>query len=153
TTYIILRNKSVKSSYDKVFTGRHFKRVMVRKLNSIGFKLAEEADPREQGPKIEFKAQGGATERDDNINLLTVRQAPAYMPSRELINDALVQRATHVMLDFTPQSVGVRYQIDGVWHDRAAMERAGGDPILEIYKTLAALKAQDRRSRQSGKFG
>jgi type II secretory ATPase GspE/PulE/Tfp pilus assembly ATPase PilB-like protein len=137
---------------DKVFTGRHFKRVLARKLNGIGFNIAEEVDPRELGPKIEYKAQGGATDRDDQVNLLTVRQSPAYMPSRQLLHDALQQRATHVMLDFTPQAVGIRYQIDGVWHDRTAMERAAGDPILEIFKTLAALKAQDRRSRQSGKF-
>jgi len=152
TTYVIQRNKAVTSSMDKVFTGRHFKRVLARKLNGIGFNIAEEVDPRELGPKIEYKAQGGATDRDDQVNLLTVRQSPAYMPSRQLLHDALQQRATHVMLDFTPQAVGIRYQIDGVWHDRTAMERAAGDPILEIYKTLAALKAQDRRSRQSGKF-
>jgi len=152
TTYVIQRNKAVKSSFDKVFTGRHFKRVLARKLSVVGINMAEEVDPRELGPKIEYTAQGGATDRDNQVNLLTVRQSPAYMPSRELLHDALVQRATHVMLDFTPQAVGVRYQIDGVWHDRSAMERAAGDPILEIFKTLAALKAQDRRSRQSGNF-
>ncbi len=153
TTYIVLRNKQVRSSYDKVFTSQHFKRVLARNLNKIGFNLAEDVDPRELGPQIEFRAEGGASDRDNNVNLLTVRQSPAFIPSRELINDALAQRATHVMLDFTPQAVGARYQIDGVWHDRAAMERAEGDPVLEIYKTLAALKPQDRRSRQSGKFG
>jgi type II secretory ATPase GspE/PulE/Tfp pilus assembly ATPase PilB-like protein len=143
----------VTSSYDKVFTGRHFKRVIARKLNSIGFNIPDEVDPRELGPKIEYKPEGGASDRDNQVALLTVRQSPAYMPSRDLLNDALQQRATHVMLDFTPQAVGVRYQIDGVWHDRAAMERAACDPILEIYKTLAALKPQERRARQSGKFG
>ncbi len=152
TTYVIQRNKAVKSSFDKVFTGRHFKRVLARNLSGIGIKMAEEVDPRELGPKIEYTAQGGATDRDNQVNLLTIRQSPAYMPSRELLHDALQQRVTHVMLDFTPQAVGVRYQIDGVWHDRSALERAAGDPILEIFKTLAALKAQDRRSRQSGNF-
>lgn len=152
TTYVIQRNKAVNTSFDKVFTGRHFRRVVARNLNGIGIKMADEVDPRELGPKIEYKAEGGATDRDNQVNLLTVRQAPGYMPSRELLHDALLQRATHVMLDFTPQAVGVRYQIDGVWHDRSAMERAAADPILEIYKTLAALKSQDRRSRQSGKF-
>lgn len=153
-SYIVYRNKQVRSSYDKVFTGKHIKRVFARKMNAIGIKMAGgDIDPRELGPAIEYKAAGGATDRDDNINLLTVRQSQAYMPSRELINDALVQRATHIMLDFTPQGVAVRYQIDGVWHDRSSLEREAGDPIIEAFKTLAALKPADRRSRQSGAFG
>jgi type II secretory ATPase GspE/PulE/Tfp pilus assembly ATPase PilB-like protein len=153
-SYIVYRNKQVRSSYDKVFTGRHIKRVMARKLNAIGIKVAgADIDPRELGPAIEYKAEGGANEREDSINLITVRQSAAYMPSRELINDALQQRATHVMLDFTPQAVAVRYQVDGVWHDRSSLEREAGDPIIEAFKTLAALKPADRRSRQAGTFG
>ncbi len=93
------------------------------------------------------------TRRDNNVNLLTARQSAGFMPSRELIDDALRQRATHVMLDYTPQSVGVRYQVDGVWHDRSSLEREAGDPILEVFKVLAALNPQERRARQSGEFG
>jgi type II secretory ATPase GspE/PulE/Tfp pilus assembly ATPase PilB-like protein len=153
-SYVVYRNKQVRSSYDKVFTGKHIKRVIARKLNAIGIKVAGgDIDPRELGPAIEYKAEGGANEREDSINLITVRQSPAFMPSRELINDALVQRATHLMLDFTPQAVAVRYQIDGVWHDRSSLEREVGDPIIEAFKTLAALKPADRRSRQAGTFG
>ncbi len=152
-TYVVLRNKTVRSPSDKVFTGRHIKRVIARKLNAIGIKVAgAEVDPRDLGPDIQFKAEGGENERDDTVNLLTVRQSEAFGPSRELLDDALKQRATHVMMDFTPQSVAVRYQVDGAWHDRSAIERVAGDPILAAYKTLAALKPEDRRSRQSGKF-
>ena len=43
----------------------------------------------------------------------------------------------------------MRYQIDGVWHDRAPIDRASGDPVLAVFKGLAALKVEDRRSRQS----
>ncbi len=57
------------------------------------------------------------------------------------------------MLDYTPETVGVRYQVDGVWHDRAALERESGDAILEVFKRLAALKVENRRARQSGSFG
>ncbi len=57
------------------------------------------------------------------------------------------------MLDYTAEVVGVRYQIDGVWHDRAPLDRASGDLVLAVYKGLAALKVEDRRSRQSGSFG
>src|SRR5262249_28184532 len=46
-----------------------------------------------------------------------------------------------------------RYQIDGVWLDRAPMERAAGDAILAVYKGLAGMKVDDRRSRQKGTLG
>ncbi|HJW83244.1 MAG TPA: ATPase, T2SS/T4P/T4SS family, partial [Anaerolineae bacterium] len=152
--YIVHRNQQVLSGYDKVLTTKHTRRWLARKLNSIGFKVAgADIDPRDMGPDIKFTPLGGATDRDNNVNLLTARQSPGYMPARVLLDDALQQRTTHVMLDYTPQSVGVRYQIDGVWHDRSAVERAEGDPVLEVLKGLAALKIEDRRSRQSGTFG
>ena len=153
-TYVTYRNKQVKATSDKVFTNRHMRRWFARKMNSIGIKMAgAEIDPRELGPDVKFTAMGGETERDDSVNLLTARQAPGFMPSRELINDALQQRASHVMLDYTQKNVNVRYQVDGVWHDRSSLEREAGDPILEIFKGLAAMKITDRRSRQAGQFG
>ncbi len=153
-SYVVYRNKQVRASSDKVFTGRHLRRWFALKVRLIGIKIeGADFDERELGPQIEYTARGAASDRDDNVNLLTARQHAGFMPSRELLDDALKQRSTHVMLDYTPQSVGVRYQVDGVWHDRSALEREVGDPVLEVFKTLAALKVQDRRSRQSGQFG
>ncbi len=150
-TYVTYRNKQMCASSDMVLTGKHLQRWFARKMNTIGIKMAEE-DPREQGPDVKYTAMG-ADGRDNSANQLTARRSEGYMPSRELVDDALKQRATHVMLDYTPQSVGVRYQIDGVWHDRSSLERAVGDPILETLKTLSALNPKDRRNRQSGQFG
>jgi len=153
-TYIVYRNKQVTSAYDKILSAKHTRRWFARKMNSFGIKMAgADIDPRDAGPAIKLTPMGGATERDDKANLLSARQAPGWTPARELLDDAIKQRATHVMLDFTPTSVGLRYQIDGVWHDRSSIERLAGDPILEIFKALAALRPADRRSRQSGKFG
>ncbi len=153
-TYIVHRNRQVTSRYDKVLTTRHTRRWMARKLNSMGIKVAgADIDPRELGPDVKLTSMGGAADRDDNVNLLTARQSQGFSPARVLIDDAMQQRASHVMLDDTPESVGVRYQVDGVWHDRSAVERAEGDPVLEVFKGLAALKIEDRRSRQSGEFG
>jgi type II secretory ATPase GspE/PulE/Tfp pilus assembly ATPase PilB-like protein len=153
-TYATYRNKQVKSSSDKVFTSKHLHRWFARKMNSIGIKMeGAEVDPRELGPDIQYSAMGAASQRDDSVNLLSARQSAGFLPSRELLDDALSQRASHVMLDYTAESVQVRYQIDGVWHDRSSLERAVGDPLLEVFKTLAALKVADRRSRQRGQFG
>jgi type II secretory ATPase GspE/PulE/Tfp pilus assembly ATPase PilB-like protein len=153
-TYIVYRNRQVTSRYDKVLTTKHSRRWLARKMNAIGINMAgADVDPRELGPDVKLTSRGGGSERDDNVNLLTARNSPGFMPAKLLIDDALQQRATHIMLDYKPDSVAVRYQVDGVWHDRSAVERAEGDPVLEVFKGLAGMKIEDRRSRQTGDFG
>jgi type II secretory ATPase GspE/PulE/Tfp pilus assembly ATPase PilB-like protein len=153
TAYIIYRNQQVET-HDKVLTKKHLRRMIARAVNKIGIKMeGAEEDPRELGPDLQFSALGGATDRDNSVNLLTARQSPGYLSARELIFDALEERATHVMLDFSVEATGIRYQIDGIWTDRAPLDRANGDLILGVFKSLSALKVTDRRSRQSGSFG
>jgi type II secretory ATPase GspE/PulE/Tfp pilus assembly ATPase PilB-like protein len=153
-SYVVYRNKQVPAPSDKVLTRKHIRRWIARRVNVVGIKMGgTDSDPSDLGPDVQFKATGGATERDNSIHLIAARQSPGFLPARELFDDAIQQRATHIMLDYTPDSVGVRYQVDGVWHDRAAMERESGDAMLEVFKGLAALKIDNRRSRQSGSFG
>jgi type II secretory ATPase GspE/PulE/Tfp pilus assembly ATPase PilB-like protein len=152
--YVVYRNGKVPIA-DKVFTQKHIRRWMLQRLSKIGIKLAgsEEDDPRDTGSNIQLTAVAAATERENNVNLLTARQSLGWNPARELLDETLIQRATHVMLDFADAAVGVRYQIDGVWHDRAPMEPPVGEQILGVLKGIAALNVNDRRSRQSGTFG
>jgi type II secretory ATPase GspE/PulE/Tfp pilus assembly ATPase PilB-like protein len=153
-TYVTYRNKQVKATSDKVFTSKHLRRWFARKMNSVGIKMAgAEIDPRELGPDIQYSAMGAASERDDNVNLIQARQSAGFVPSRELLDDSIRQRASHMMLDYTAQVAQVRYQIDGVWHDRSSLERVVADPMLEVFKGLAALKTAERRARQAGQFG
>jgi type II secretory ATPase GspE/PulE/Tfp pilus assembly ATPase PilB-like protein len=152
--YIVLRNQQVPSPYDKVLSRKHLRRWSAQQAGRVGVKMeGAEIDPRDLGPDVKFTAQGGATDRDNTVHLLTARQSAGYLFARQLLDDAIVQRATHVMLDYTPETVGVRQQIDGVWLDRPDLDRAQGDLALEVFKGVAALKIDDRRSRQSGTFG
>ncbi len=154
SAYIVYRNRLVKSANDKVLTARHIRRYLGQRLGKFGVKVeGADDDPRDAGPDIKLSPMGAASERDNNINMLNARQSPGFVPARVLIDDALKLRATHVMLDYTAESVGVRYQIDGMWMDREAMDRESGDAMLEVLKGIAALKPADRRSRQSGQFG
>lgn len=151
--YIVQRNKLVTSPYDKILSVKHTKRWLAGKFAAIGIKTSDaDLDPHASGPDIKLIAQGG-DERTNNVNLLTARQSPGFGPARVLIDDALQQRASHVMMDFTNEGVTVRYQLDGVWHDRSAIDRAEGDMILAVFKGIAGLNIEDRRSRQSGTFG
>ncbi len=151
--YVVQRNKAVTSPYDKVLSVKHTKRWLARKFAAIGVKTSDvDIDPHASGPDIKLTAISGS-ERDNNVNLLTARQSPGFLPARLLIDDAMQQRVSHVMLDYTTEGAAVRYQLDGVWHDRSAIERAEGDAILAVFKGIAGLKIEDRRSKQVGVFG
>jgi type II secretory ATPase GspE/PulE/Tfp pilus assembly ATPase PilB-like protein len=153
TAYIRYRNNAV-PLYDKVLTPKHLRRWTAKKLAVIGINIeGADIDPRDLGPDVKLTAMGGEDDRADNVNLLTARQSPGWMPARELLDDAAKQRSTHVMLDYTAEAVAVRYQVDGVWLDRAPMDRESGDAILAVFKGLAALDVNNRRARQAGTFG
>ncbi|HOM16485.1 MAG TPA: ATPase, T2SS/T4P/T4SS family, partial [Thermoguttaceae bacterium] len=50
------------------------------------------------------------------------------------------------------QGVGVKHQIDTVWHPAEAISREDGDPALEALKILCGLNPADRQSKQEGQF-
>jgi type II secretory ATPase GspE/PulE/Tfp pilus assembly ATPase PilB-like protein len=151
--YVITRNSKVDNN-ERVLTREHVRHFFSQKVSKIGVKVdAKRRDPRDEGPPVELTARGGAAERDDAAALLQCRQSPGFVAVKELLFDAIDRRADKILLDFTPQAVAVRYQIDGVWHDRGPKERADGDVLLAVMKTLASLDARERSKRQRGEFG
>lgn len=147
--YVRVRNAGL-DRVEKVLTPDHLRylvntRILRKKDAEIKEKGTETA-----GPPIELSAVGGATDRDDKANTLKARHTPGFHSAGELLVDAILHRAAAVMLDFTKESVAVRYQIDGVWADQASRDRKSGDALLESLKTLAGLNPADRVSRQQG---
>jgi type II secretory ATPase GspE/PulE/Tfp pilus assembly ATPase PilB-like protein len=136
---------------DQVLTRRHLRKWFLAKLVLLRLKKPEAEGP--GGPDVQFKALGAGSDSDNNVNLLTARENFGFGPARQLIADALTHRATSILLEYTPEAVQVRHQIDGVWHDQPPLERElVGDPVLEVCKTLSTLNPADRRSKQTGAF-
>ncbi len=77
---------------------------------------------------------------------------PGFLSAREAIHAALERRGDGILLDFGRQTVAVRHQVDGTWLDAPNQERVVADPMLEVFKTLAALNLAERRARQVGQF-
>lgn len=101
---------------------------------------------------IEFTA-AGATPEEQKTNLKIVQPSPGFEPASELIAEAIIKDATVTVLDYTPQQVNVRFQIDGLWHAGVPMDRETGDYLLATIKQLAGLDYRERRVRQEGNFG
>ncbi len=101
---------------------------------------------------IEFTA-AGETDEQKEMNLRIVKPSPGFEPTEELVADAIVKDANVTVLDYTANQVNVRYQIDGIWHAGAPMDRETGDYMLATMKQLAGLDYRERVRRQEGNFG
>jgi type II secretory ATPase GspE/PulE/Tfp pilus assembly ATPase PilB-like protein len=102
-------------------------------------------------PEIDLNALGGSGPENQRLEI-AARQIEQIVPTKELLYDALVKRADKIMLDFTRDAVAGQYMIDGLWHSIEVRDRATGDGMLAVLKTLAGLKVEERRTRQEGKF-
>ncbi|NLX95748.1 MAG: Flp pilus assembly complex ATPase component TadA [Rhodopirellula sp.] len=150
--YILYRNGKV-MQHEKVLTRSHLRYLIAGYLSMVGVKVkAERADPHESGPPVILESRGGATERDDNANLLLARQTPGFRDARQAIADGLIVRADAILLEYTQEAMIAKHLVDGVWHEGEAKPREIGDPLLVSLKTLCGLKAEDRQGRQEGKF-
>jgi general secretion pathway protein E len=151
-TYVVHRNNKVEA-HERVLTRDHIRHWMAVKFSRKGARVQTgPKDPHETGPPVVLTARGGATERDNQAHQLAARQAPGFLPARVVVGDGLSRRASAIMLDYTQQGVGVRYLVDGVWHQGEPMEREVADPSLETFKILCGLNPEDRVRRQQGAF-
>ncbi len=152
TTYIIYRNSQVMNN-ERVLTPEHIRFWLSINLGKIGVKIeSQRVDPHLKGAPVQLEAVGGEDERADRANTLMARQSEGLLQAREVLHDALSNRASALILDYAQQAVGLRFMIDGVWHEREALERDYADPALEALKILCGLNVQDRQGQQQGTF-
>jgi type II secretory ATPase GspE/PulE/Tfp pilus assembly ATPase PilB-like protein len=155
--YVMQRNAKVAPD-DRVFTPAHIKKW----FSELGKRKKQGQDrkraPYEYGAPVNFAPASGDKALDQG-NLIAARQFPAFVPAKELMADALNRRADKILLDYTADAVGVKYMIDGVWHnaapkvhEREPLNRELGDAILVVYKRLCNTNPMDRRNRQEGKM-
>lgn len=151
--YVIVHNKSVQP-HQTVLTGSWWRHFFASNLSKVGIKVRDErAAEYEKGAAVDLIAMGGTDANADNVNLLTARQSPGYLVVKDLVADMSVRRCDRALLEYGPQAVVVKHEIDGVWHNGEARDRESADVMLAVMKTLANLDAKERRKKQEGKFG
>ena len=131
--YIKQRNSMVPDA-DKVLTPDHIRYLIANAGNLFGAKIeAEKKLAHEAGPPVTIAALGGENDQKNQANMIEARQSPAFITLKEIIADAVSKRAEKVLFDYTAEAVGMKYQIDGVWLDLPARDRATAatKPITE----------------------
>jgi type II secretory ATPase GspE/PulE/Tfp pilus assembly ATPase PilB-like protein len=151
--YVLIHNRNVEPHLT-VLTGPWWRFAFATVMGGIGIKVnTERKAGYEMGAPVELIAMGAADSTANNANLITARHSPGYLIVKDLFAEMVNRRADKVMLDFTPQGVSVRYEIDGVWLNGEPRDRESSDVMLAVVKTLANLNVKDRRNKQEGKFG
>ena len=152
-TYVVVRNRNLEP-YQRVFTPSWIRYEFAQVAGKVGVKIEAERLPEyEKGPKVDFVPMGAGEPEKDKANLIKSRRSPGYRVLKDLIADMTQRRCESVILDFAQQSVAVRHQIDGVWHNGDARDRESSDVMLAVLKTLANLDVSERRKKQEGHFG
>lgn len=151
--YIWKRNKTA-PAHDQVLTPGHLRFLAAGFLGKFGVKIAtEKRASHDAGPPVKFIPQGAPDERTNQVNLLTARDLPGFVPAKEVMAELLDRKADALMLDFSAAAVTVRHQLDGVWHEGEPRDRVTGDALLEVLKRISGLNPAERRAKQEGKFG
>jgi hypothetical protein len=151
SVYIVNRNKRVMED-ERVMTPKHLAN-WFSNLGKAHKKPLVTKLPHEEGPPVDYVAKGAASEQENQVNKISTHTSPGYLPSKELTARAMQSRADRVMMDFTRDAVTLRFEIDGVWQNAESSDRATGDAILAVFKTLANCNPAERRARQQGLFG
>ncbi len=149
-TYILMRNSRV-TDEQKVLTPSHLKRWVAGLATGRKGRRKETKGAGEAGPPVKLTGDGG-TETENQANLIIARQSPGFITVKELIADAVNRRADRIMLDYTKETVSVRYEIDGVWHAVEPRDRETADVMLAVMKKISALNMEERRAKQEGRF-
>ncbi|MBI2175411.1 MAG: type II/IV secretion system protein [Parcubacteria group bacterium] len=77
---------------------------------------------------------------------------PVVRIMETLISHAVVQRASDIHIEPTEEEVVVRYRIDGILHDAMTLPKHIAPAIVARVKVLAALKLDEHRLPQDGRF-
>ncbi len=151
--YVIKRNKPL-PPHEKVLTWEHFKFIFGLLLNKIGIKVKlQKKQGYQTGPAIEIEASGKNIEQSVlSGRTILSRNHEGFNDFRKVIFDALKTKADGILLEFDPEKIVVRWQIDGVWQESGALPKERSEPLLAAIKLLIGGSPEERRAKQGGQF-
>ena len=107
-----------------------------------------------EGPPVNFTPKGGKTERDDAANLLLARQSPGFPLARAIDRRRRRPSGRGDRARFTRRRRGsCACKSTACGTTIEPHERADGDAMLAVFKTIAALNVNERSAKQEGTFG
>ena len=82
-----------------------------------------------------------------------VESSRGYLAAKELVYDAIMQRATDIHLEPQEHEVAIRIRVDGTMVPAESFDKETGNAVTNVFKVLGALDITERRRAQDGSFG
>ncbi|MGC3989151.1 MAG: ATPase, T2SS/T4P/T4SS family [Chthoniobacteraceae bacterium] len=136
---------SISRTLDKMKT----KRAAQRNTNEV---VANRERSRE---KFGARARRGFEFLDEERQAVQIRnpdEASGLETAQEVLEEALLERASDVHIEPTGLGYGVRFRIDGVMHARMKFEQVPGKRLVTALKALAQIDVAEKRKAQDGRF-
>jgi len=135
--YVKHRNARV-LDYDRVLTADHIKSLFAKKQ--------KKADA--------LKSFAFVTANDNEVPVPQPRTPDfyGYQTAYDILNDAILRRASDILLTPTQQDYNVAYYIDGVATKRPDVVREQAKYFIRFMKSLADLDVNEKRKPQKGRF-
>ena len=144
--YVSFRNERVEPG-QRVLNRAHLQSFVPRSLRSDAPEPRD--DPvEEERPVVHFisRARTGRDKDDDS----RVRKSKGYRAAQDLILQASQQRAGEIHLQPAPESMAVRFSVDGMPIDREPLDISVGTAMVKMLKVMANLDVTERRNPQTG---
>ena len=150
--FVVQRNSQMEL-HQRVMTKDHLRFLGAEYLRKAGINVGGETKAaHEKGAQVDFKPKGGESDEKNQANFINARQSTGYLPTKEIVHSAVEHRADKIMMDFAPDSLAVKFQVDGVWHDGDDQHDDNSEEVLEVVKLLSGMNPEVRGKRQSGSF-
>lgn len=81
-----------------------------------------------------------------------IREAPVSNITAQLLEYAVKSRASDIHIEPLEDKTRVRYRIDGILHEKVILPRGVHDALVSRIKILSALKIEEKRLPQDGRF-
>lgn len=151
--YIKHRNKGI-PPHEKVMTPSHIKYLFAVFLSKFGVKVKlKKPMTYEEGPPLQLEATGKLIDPHElQGRTILSRNHPGFNELRNILFVALNSKAESIMLEYGPEEMVTKHEIDGFWHALPPIPRENADPILESMKLLIGGNPEEHRARQAGSF-
>ncbi|MCS7151866.1 MAG: type IV-A pilus assembly ATPase PilB [Endomicrobia bacterium] len=143
----------------KLATGFNIRTVVAKKneiLDAINryYEKKESLEDIEKKAEQEFETGDAKVVEEQEITELDVQAdaAPVVKAVNYIIEQALVQKASDLLIEPQEKNVRVRYKIDGIFHDQKPLPKKLLPSIVARIKIMSKLDITERRKPQDGRI-
>ncbi len=155
--YVQIRNQRVPED-ERLFGKEHMSNVLAAVLARLGISIARKVPGAVEGgvaPQIVLTKKDGTpleAAAPRGKGKVRGKAGESIYSCKQLVQEAIDNRATDIHLEPKGDAVQVRYRIDGVLHNVEPLSEELGTSVVSALKVLADMDISEKRRPQDGNF-